>query len=373
MDRINLYMFRHLAVATAIATMVLVFALWLTQSLRLLELIVDGAAPAGIFLQMVWLSLPNSLQVVVPVALAAAIFFTYDRMLGDNEMVVMRAAGLGPMGLAKPALVLAAILMMVNFFLTLWLVPVANQEFRALRNIIVTEYATLVLREAQFNALSDTVTVYFRDRLRTGEIQGILIQDNREDGLPVTITAERGLIRQTEDGPRVVMFNGRRQQTETGTGRLNVLHFDQYAVDLEVLKRAARTVGNHPRERFIGDLLNPSEQDLANPKLAKRLVATGHERLSGPLLNITFAMIALAAMLSGSLNRRGYRHRIIIGLGALVGVQVAVLAIRSVARDMVEIWPAMYAVPILCVLPCLYLLYRHPRARRVEPPAPAAA
>ena len=53
MNRISLYILRHLTVATVIATAILAFAIWLTQSLRLIEVIVDGSAPFHIFLRMV--------------------------------------------------------------------------------------------------------------------------------------------------------------------------------------------------------------------------------------------------------------------------------------------------------------------------------
>src|SRR3546814_15541555 len=110
MNRISLYVFRHLTVATAIATLVLTFAIWLTQSLRLIELIVDGQAPMPVFLQMVALSLPNFLVVVIPVAMVAAVLFVYNRLLTDSELVVMRAAGMGPARLAAPALAMALVL-----------------------------------------------------------------------------------------------------------------------------------------------------------------------------------------------------------------------------------------------------------------------
>src|SRR5512135_2693496 len=101
MNRINIYVFRHLAVAAGVAVSVLVFAIWLTQSLRLLQVIVDGGAPVSMFLKLVVLAMPEFLITVLPIGFVAAVIFTYNRLLMDSEIVVMRAVGMGPFALAR--------------------------------------------------------------------------------------------------------------------------------------------------------------------------------------------------------------------------------------------------------------------------------
>ena len=114
MKRLTLYLFRHLAVATVFVTAGLTLVIWLTQSLRLLEIVVDGGAPIYLFLQLMLVTLPTFLSIVLPIGLMAAVLFTYNRLTMDSELVVMRAAGVGPWGLAKPA-VLLALMIFVTF------------------------------------------------------------------------------------------------------------------------------------------------------------------------------------------------------------------------------------------------------------------
>ena len=96
MKRLTLYLFRHLIVATLFVTAGLTLVIWLTQSLRLLEIVVDGGAPIYLFLQLMLVTLPTFLSIVLPIGLLAAVLFTYNRLTMDSELVVMRAAGLGP-------------------------------------------------------------------------------------------------------------------------------------------------------------------------------------------------------------------------------------------------------------------------------------
>ena len=96
--------------------------IWLTQALKLINLIIDGGAPFRIFIALVLLTLPTFLSVVLPIGVVTGVLFTYNRLITDSELVVMRAAGVSPYALARPALMLAA-LATINH---VWPEPVAS-------------------------------------------------------------------------------------------------------------------------------------------------------------------------------------------------------------------------------------------------------
>ncbi len=350
MDRISLYVFRHLIAATTVAAAILVFAIWLTQSLRLIEVIVDGSAPFHIFLRMVMDTVPNFLILVLPIGLACAVLFTYNRMLADTEMVVMRAVGISPMGLARPALIMAALVAALIYAGNLYILPLANQDYRRLEELVKEEYSTVFLREGQFNEVSDDITVYFRERLATGELTGILIHDNREPQRPLTMIAARGVMAQTESGPRVLMFNGNRQEFDRKSGSVTVLYFDQYALNLEILRRDRGEPWLKPKERFLPDLLNPDLSDPRDAAQEARLISIGHQRLSSPLLAFAFTAIALGALLSGSFNRRGQGLRIVSALLLVVLLQALDFAATTLTRNSTALVPMLYVTPILTAM-----------------------
>lgn len=370
MDRISLYIFRHLIVAAFVSVAVLVFAIWLTQSLRLIEVIVDGSAPFHIFLRMVVTTVPNFLIVVMPVGVVSAVLFTYNRMLTDTEMVVMRAVGISPLGLARPALILATITAGFAYTLNLYFLPVANQDYQRLQDLVKAEYSTVFLREGQFNEVSDDITVYFRERLDNGELTGILVHDNRESARPVTMIADRGVIAQTEIGPRVLMFDGSRQEFNREAGAITVLYFDQYALSLEILREDQSQPWRRPKERFLSTLLWP---DLDNPRDRQnetRLISIGHQRLSSPLLVFAFTAIALGTLLSGDFNRRGQGLRIVFALVAVILVQALDFAGTTLTRRSQTFVPMLYVTPILVFMVGMAAMYiRRPRSARRLPAA----
>ncbi len=371
MNRISLYILRHLTVATVIATAILAFAIWLTQSLRLIEVIVDGSAPFHIFLRMVLTTMPNFLTIVLPIGLVCAVLFTYNRFLADSEMVVMRAVGLSPMQLARPALILAFAVAGVGYAMNLYFLPLANQDYQRLRELVETEYSTVFLREGQFNDVGDGITVYFRERHRSGELVGILIHDNRLPDQPITMIAERGVIAQTESGPRVLMFNGNRQQADQTDGSLNVLYFEEYALDMEILKPEVGQRWRRPRERFLPDLLHPDLSDPQDRRFESRLISTGHQRLSSPLLSLAFTAIALATLLFGDFSRRGQGPRVAIALCGVVLLQACDFAMTTLTRRTLGFSVLLYAVPLTAFAAALLVMYLRPPRRWFRTAAPA--
>ena len=92
---------------TVFSTVVLCVLILLVQSLRLVDLIVNRGVSLGHFSYMTMLLTPRCLAIVVPIAVFAATLFTYNRLISDSEIVVMRSAGLSQWALARPGLLVA--------------------------------------------------------------------------------------------------------------------------------------------------------------------------------------------------------------------------------------------------------------------------
>ena len=233
------------------------------------------------------------------------------------------------------------------------------------------EYSTVFLREGQFNEVADDITVYFRERLDNGELTGILIHDNREDDTPVTMIAARGVMAQTESGPRVLMFDGNRQEYGRDSGTVTVLYFEQYALNLEILREERPAPWLKVKERFLPDLLQP---DLDNPRdaeLQTRLIAAGHQRLSSPLLAFAFTAIGLGALLSGGFNRRGQGLRITVALALVVVVHALDFAANNLARQSLSFLPLLYLTPVATFLVGMAVMYLGPPRPVRRRPMPA--
>ena len=328
MNRINSYVLQQLAITAAISGFVLVFAIWLTQSLKLIELVVEGGAPATLFLRLVILAMPEMVIMVLPVAVAAGIIFVYNRLTVDREITVMRSAGLGPMRMATPALILGLTVLALSYTLTLVVWPLADREFRELRFLVETEYANAALREGEFTELDDNTTLYFRERSASGRIHQIIVYDASNPEEAVTLVASSGLFVRTESGPRVLMWDGNRQ-VRLPSGQVDFLHFDEYIIDLHLISEDNRPNWTPPRSRFIHQLLNPDPTDSHDQHYYSVLIAEGHNRLTMPLWVIAVTCVAACGMLLGEFGRQGQRSRL-VGTVAAVTLMISLTALSLV-------------------------------------------
>lgn len=365
MPSITRYVFGQLVTATIFVTLALTFAIWLTQSLRLIDYIVNRGLPASTFLTFVGLLLPSFLGVVLPVACFVAALFVYHKLAMDSEMVVMRAAGLSQMQLARPAIILGIVVTVGVYAISLYFLPASFRHFKDLQHEFRSDFSAILLQEGVFTAVTDEITVYVRERSSEGELRGILVHDNREPGKPVTMMAERGALVPSESGPRVVMENGNRQEVEPGTGRFSLLYFDRYTVELAEFGSARQSRWREPKERFLHELLSPSDDHL-DQHYRLELLAEGHHRIVSPLYSLVFVVIGMAALLAGEFNRRGQARRILAAIACVAALEGVSLSLHDLAaRDTAAI-PAMYLTVAVSIGLSFFVLLRKPARRSQE-------
>lgn len=364
MSRLTRYILWQLSPPLVVILASLVGVVWLTQSLRFVDLIVNRGLSASHFLYLTVLLLPGIVVLIIPIALLCTVLFTYHRLSFDSEFIVMRAAGLSQIALAVPALILALIVTAVSYGLTLYFEPLGFRTFKDQQFTLRHNYASVLIREGTFNNVIKDVTVYVRER-RGSELLGVLVHDNREKDKTITVMAERGILVQTEAGPRFVMENGNRQERQRGSERLSLLYFERYALDLTLITESASTRWREPGERFISELLFPGNSEAAD-QYRDKLTAEAHKRFVTPLYSITFALVALAAILSGQFNRRYEWRRILYAAASAITVQVVGIGLIPIIADRPEITPLLYLNISLVSISSYFIITYSSHRRRVE-------
>lgn len=329
--RLDWYIFRQLFLALIAVTGGLTALIWLTQSLRFVELVVNHGLSGGVFLHLTALLIPSFIAVILPITTFVVIQFIYQRLAGDRELTVMRAAGLSPFALARPALVMAVLVMAVGYLLNLWIVPSTLASFREFQFEIRTRMAAFLLQEGVFTQVSDALTVYVRSRDPDGTLHGILVDDARDKSAHATILAESGRLVEGQNGPRAILLNGSRQEIDHQTGRLNVLTFRQNELELADANKDEGVRVADMSEVSLSALLDPHP---FNPRDIPKWIAEAHKRLTSPLTTLSYALIALFSALSGAFRRHGGFIRPVVAVAAVVGLLAINLAVGSLAaRD----------------------------------------
>jgi len=192
LTRLDRYIFRQLATALAAVTAGLVALIWLTQSLKLVELVVNRGLSMRVFLHLTGLLIPGFVAIILPITTFVVVQFIFQRLAGDRELTVMRAAGLSPWDIARPALMLAGVSFTLGLMLNILIVPASSEAFRRYQFEIRNKVAAFLLQEGVFTQVSEQLTVYVRARDPDGALRGILVQDDRQPNARATILAESG-------------------------------------------------------------------------------------------------------------------------------------------------------------------------------------
>ena len=310
------YILRSLLTTAAGVTAALACAIWLSQSLRFLDFIVNRGLSVIDFLQLTLLLLPTVLMATVPVAALCAVIHTYNRLASDRELVALRTAGVSDWGLARPALILGVLFTAVGFALSLYLTPAGFRAFKDEQFLLRSDFSRVLLREGVFNRVGDDLTVYVRARDRNGRLLGILVHDDRNPEAAVTMMAEWGALDANPREPMFVLGKGARQE-RSADGALTMLYFDSYALDLSPLVETPAARYREPKERYLHELLR-EPQTVNDRTYRDELVAEAHRRLVTPFDALALSLIAAAAIGRGPVrparavaaDRLGLRGRV---------------------------------------------------------------
>ncbi|MEL6268092.1 MAG: LptF/LptG family permease, partial [Pseudomonadota bacterium] len=159
MSRLDRYVYRQLLGPFAFFVLVFTGIIWLSQSLRIIETVVNNGQSALVFLEFTILLLPRVMTVVLPVAAFAGTLYAINRLYGDSEVAVMFAAGRSGLALLRPVAMFALTITAVLLAVTLYVVPNAQREMRDRISEVRGDVAAAFLREGAFMTPSRGVTV----------------------------------------------------------------------------------------------------------------------------------------------------------------------------------------------------------------------
>jgi lipopolysaccharide export system permease protein len=352
--RLDWYIFRQLALGLVAVTTGLTALIWLTQSLRFVKLVVDHGLSFGVFLGLTALLVPSFVAVVLPITTFVVVQFVYQRLAGDRELTVMRAAGRSDLALARPALVLALLATLACYGLNLWVVPASFRGFQNFQWEIRNRIAAYLLEDGVFTQLAQGLTVYVSARTPDGVLHGILIDDDRNPAAETTVLAREGRMIESAAGPQVVLRDGSRQQIDARTGRLELLTFRRNVLDLS-------TGGRSPAARLPG-MAEVSLHRLLHPPAfvhgadRARWVAEASKRLASPIATLTYAAIALLSVLTGRFRRHGSVLRPLAAVGVVVVLVALQLGVGDLAARNNALLGLVWAEAVVPALVTLGLL-----------------
>jgi lipopolysaccharide export system permease protein len=356
MRLIDRYLFRQLLGPTLLATAALTAVAVLSQLLSGLDILVDQRQSPWVLAKITLLAMPQLIVMVLPVAVLVAALVAMNRLHTEQEIVICFSGGMSRWRVIAPAVELAAWLTLFSLILTLWVQPLSFRILRQTLEAVRADLVATMVKPGHFTHPVPGLTVYAQSVDDDGAIHNLFIDRDSGSGRDTTITAREGRLERRAGAPVLVMRQGSNQEF-TAAGVLNYLSFDEYVFDLRPLIGAGREIryklsDRYPRELFFPD----TRQAWERANLAK-LAAEGHSRLAGPLYNIAFMFMALAAVIGGAFSRLGYGARMAtVGAAALV-VRTLGFAVQAAAGSIPALDLVQYLIPIGAVAVAAAVLF----------------
>ncbi|HKD46787.1 MAG TPA: LptF/LptG family permease [Rhizomicrobium sp.] len=348
-NRLSWYLLGQLLGPVALLTLLMTCVILLTQSLKLLDLVINRGQSAPTFIYLTVLILPGLLVIITPIAFFFGTLFTLSRLNSDSELVVMSSAGYSQRQLAIPVFAAALVVMLITWACSLWLMPAGQRALNAKVLDIRADIGAALLNEGEFNVPAPGLTVFIRLLGNDGQIRGIMVHDSRDASHPVTYLAERGQLAQTPLGTRLIMLDGTVEQSAQAGRQLSVLKFRRDVFDLDQFGSPARVSQRQTNERSLSELLAPQEPNLpASVRVA--YLAEANNRLSQPFYCLAFAMIALAAILRGRRQRGALAMRLTMASLAAAAVRIAGYGVAGPASSHPALNALFYVIPFLGLL-----------------------
>lgn len=364
MKKLNLYIFKQLVVGFLLVTFCLMSIMWLTQSLRFIEMITNKGLSVWVFVELTSLLMPRLFAIISPIALFVGAMFVYNKMLNDRELVVIKAAGIGPVEMAKPVFMIGVIISLFCMYVNNVTIPDAEKAFNDLEWKIKNEISHLMFREGEFTNLQQDLTIFVEEHDADGAVKGVLINDERKENSKSTLFAEKGRIVYTDEGPRIILVNGVRQEISGEQGQFMSAAFDRYSVDMESTGTGKKK-DEKAREKTLKELWEAKSDESLTKLERNRYYVEMVKRMMSPMFNLLFALLATVGFIAGSFNRRGQFKIIATSIMAMIVIQAGELAYSNLAVKKIIFLNLYYLNLLVPFLICFYLLlFYNPSKRR---------
>ncbi|MEC9141336.1 MAG: LptF/LptG family permease [Pseudomonadota bacterium] len=351
------YLFGQMIRTTIAVSVTLVGIMWLFQTIRLLEVVINRGAPISNFLLMSVTVIPLWLTIAVPVSAFVAVIWVFQRAVADRELLVMQASGRSALQLARAPLALGILLTLVLIVNSVMVLPQSFGIYKRVQFEVRNSIPTVMLQDNVFIDVVDGLTMLIGEKLDDGLAKDLFIHDERTEGKVITMTARVGQFVERDGLPAVILQEGERIELSKSGDSGATLLFDTHTVTIAPKdKTVSSQMPIDMNEDTISNLLNPEKSPY--PDYFNQRRAEGHYRIVSPALALVLILIATVGALFGQVRRHTWSKRTLLMIvGSIVSIS-ALVSSRSLATSLPSTVPLLYAsvlVPSLIMLVMLTL------------------
>lgn len=358
MSRFDRYLLSQLLSHFGFFALILVAIYWINRAVGLFEQLIGDGQSGLVFLEFSILSLPNMINIVLPIAAFAGAVYVTNRLTSESELVVMQATGFSCFRLARPVLIYGLCVAMIMAALMHVLIPLSRTHLASRTAEIAQTANARFLTAGQFTHPGDGLTLYIKRIDDTGALLELFLSDDRNPDQNTVYTATRALFAKTENGPKLLMFDGMVQSLDMASRGLSVTRFADFTFDLGSVLAVKGPRSRSPAELSTFELFAPSEAVLLETgQTTARLLSEAHGRFAQPALAAAAAMVGFSTLLLGAFSRFGLWRQILGATMLLIVIQAVWTVSWTATGKTPGNWPFVYVAPLMGLLLSVAILY----------------
>lgn len=320
--------------------LILTAILFLGRLAPMLDVILDFGVSFPDFIRFCAYLLPNMLLFIIPMAAMIGVIISYSRMVSDNEVIAMKAGGIGLYRMLPPVILFAAAAAAATALVSTTLIPAGNTATKQILFRLAKEKIDNGLKERQFSESLGKMVIYV-DKVdpETRDLHGMYVSDMRTPTTPTTIIARAGKLQARMETMEVHLEMTDGTLHRAPDDKSQTIFFKKYTLKVPLQEPKAvlgESAGGINKGRLTQQALLAEAKRVGNKsKIAASLITEYHKRLAMPVGCFILSLLGLPLAL---FTRHGRKP---LGLPLGLGFFIIYYAMLTGATGYAENNPAL--------------------------------
>ena len=285
----NKYQIIRILKLSIIIGIFLTIKLWIIQSFKVFDLIINNATSVKDFFKLSIYLFPTIFYTIVPFTSLVTAILEIQRMIRDHELLILQSNSYNYLQVAKPFIIASIIITCIALVFSSYIMPKSYKAFKVLQFTLQHSYASFLLEEGMFSSKINGLTFYIANKNKDGFMYGILINDSRSINKDITITAKFGRLAVHENKVSLILENGTRQEYDRISKKLMFMTFNRYVFSLDLGNLFNQKYIEGPNEKFINQVF-----EVAFKEKDKRYIINLQNRILWPLFCLILGTLPIA-------------------------------------------------------------------------------
>ena len=173
---------------------------------KILDNVLSKGLPASTVLEIFVLNLAWMLSLSIPMAVLVASLMAFGRLSGDQEITACKAAGVSPLSLMRPVLIVAMLISVLMVIFNNWVLPEANHRSVELMNAVSRKKPHVFIDAGRLITQFPDVQLWVnRIDPVSGTLYGIQIFEMEKKGAPCIVYADSATMEYADNGATLML------------------------------------------------------------------------------------------------------------------------------------------------------------------------